>query len=511
MLVAWVFQPTGLSAQTTRPAGAPDSLSRALDQLLTGEQRSWQVVGGGLAILQGDTVLYAQGIGFRDREHQLPVTPTTIWGIGSCTKAFTATAIGKLVEQGKVAWDQPVRTYLPDFQLADNHATRHLTVRDLLSHLSGLPGHNLLWISTGFSEEAVYQRLRYLPSTADLRQKYQYSNLMYLVAGRLIERVSGQPWPLFLQRQLLDPIGMRAVYVMPADGVKTGDFSLVYATAESQGETPNSSTSYPRASGSIHTNLTAMTNWMRLNLQRGRWQGKPVIADTVLAEIHKPQVITDAVGPFINESPAMYGLGWGMSFYKGIYQIHHNGGVLNFVTQLSLFPNHQLGILVWNNTGSQLFNAVVTNTVRDALLRLAPVDWSARAKKVVLERPLAASSTDSAAQPDGPPAHSLRAYRGIYTHPAYGELTIQGQGDSLRFRYYQTEGRLRHRQGDTFENLVSRPGIDQQWGNNQFVFGADASGRVVELTISPMPEAGLPISFSRLRSTPKADGPRVKR
>lgn len=157
-----------------------------------------------------------------------------------------------------------MRTYLTDFQLYDDHATHHLTVRDLLGHLSGLPGHNLLWLSTDFSENKVYRRLRHLPPAADLRQKYQYSNLMYLVAGRLIERVSGQSWPMHMRSQILDPIGMKAVYFMPDEAVKTEDVSL----------------------------------------------------------------------------------------YRGVYQINHNGGVLNFVTQLTLFPNQQVSTVVWNNTGS---------------------------------------------------------------------------------------------------------------------------------------------------------------
>ena len=474
-----------------------DSLRATLDRLLEIQQQAWQVVGGGMAIVSGTDVLYARGVGYRDRERRLPVMPTTVWGIGSCTKAFTATAIGKLVEQGKLAWDTPVRTYLPNFQLYDDHATRHLTVRDLLSHLSGLPGHNLLWISTGFSEEEVYRRLRYLPPTADLRQKYQYSNLMYLVAGRLIERVSGQPWSTFLRSQLLDPIGMKTVFVMPADAVKTGDFSLVYATPDSKGETPYSTTAYPRASGSISTTLTDMTKWMRLNLQNGQWQGTSVIADTVLAEIHKPLVITDGAGPFTSESPSMYGLGWGMGLYRGVYQLNHNGGVLNFVTQLTLFPDRQLGVVVWNNTGSLLFNAVVTNTVRDILLHFAPVDWLGRAKKVAQNRAVSAVPASLPNPPVTPPARTLLAYGGTYAHPAYGDLTIWPQGDSLRFRYYRTEGTLRHRRSNVFENTGSNLQIDQEWGSNQFIFQPDAAGRMTRVTISPMPEAGMDIPFFR--------------
>ena len=158
-------------AQRTSAIAQEDSLRTSFDQFLETQRQAWAVVGAGVAIVKGADILYMRGVGYRDRERQLPVTPKTVWGIGSCTKAFTATAIGKLVEQGKLVWDEPVRTYLPDFRLYDNHATMHLTVRDMLSHLSGLPGHNLLWISTGFSEDEVYKRLRYLPPTADLRQK----------------------------------------------------------------------------------------------------------------------------------------------------------------------------------------------------------------------------------------------------------------------------------------------------------------------------------------------------
>ncbi|MBC8153388.1 MAG: serine hydrolase, partial [Bacteroidetes bacterium] len=357
----------------------------------------------------------------------------------------------------------------------------------------------LLWLSTGFSEDEVYQRLRHLPPTADLRQKYQYSNLMYIVAGRLIERASGQPWPTFLRSQILDPIGMKTVHFMPDDVVRNPDFSLFYPTPTSLGEQPYSTTPYPRASGSISTNLTDMINWMRLNLQQGNWQGKPVVADTVLAEIHKPLVITDASGPFVNESPSMYGLGWGMGMYRGVYQINHNGGVLNFVTQLTLFPNQQLGIVVWNNTGNLFFNAVATNTARDMLLNLPPVDWFGKAKKVADAQVTSGQSGGITNSQGAALPRSLSAYSGTYKHPGYGTLTIRQQGDSLYYQYYRTVGTLRHRRGDLFENARSSQKIDQSWGTNQFIFQPDTGGHMSRVTISPMPEADMPISFSRLQ------------
>lgn len=488
---------TNAVAQNSLSVRPDDSLRTVLDRLLENQRQAWPVVGGGMAIVSGENIIYMRGVGYRDREKSLPITPATIWGIGSCTKAFTATAIGKLVEQGKLAWDKPVRTYLPDFQLHDTHATQHLTVRDLLSHLSGLPGHNLVWLSTDFSEDEVYRRLRHLPPTADLRQKYQYSNLMYIVAGRLIERVSGQSWPAFLRSQILDPIGMKTVHFMPDDVIRSTDYSLFYPTPTSPGEQPYSTTSYPRASGSISTNLTDIIAWMRLNLQRGYWQGKPVVADTVLAEIHKPLVITDASGPFVNESPSMYGLGWGMGLYRGVYQINHNGGVLNFVTQLTLFPNQQLGIVVWNNTGNLFFNAVATNTARDLLLNLPPVDWFGKAKKVADASAARNQSGKIAASRNTIRPRALSVYSGTYEHPGYGTLTIRQQGDSLQYQYYRTVGTLRHRQADLFENARSSQKIDQSWGTNQFVFRLDTAGHVSQVTISPMPEADMPISFSR--------------
>ena len=228
----------------------------------------------------------------------------------------------------------------------------------------------------------------------------------------------------------------------------------------------------------------------------GKWQGTPVIADTVLAEIHKPLVITDASGPFINEAPDMYGMGWGMTMYRGVYQVSHNGGVLNFVTQLTLFPNQQLGIVVWNNTGNLLFNAVVTNTIRDSLLHLPPVNWFDKAKRAADKQAIAKQSIAPANRANTPP-RSLSAYGGTYEHPAYGDLTISQEGDSLRFRYYQTEGSLRHRRGDVFENADSNRKIDQEWGNNQFIFYPGSTGKISQVTINPMPEAGMPIRFSR--------------
>src|SRR5438552_12180302 len=201
LLLAPISARTVVAPAPRAPAPAPAPAARAtsralsgLDQFVTAQMTEWHVPGLALGIIQDGRVVLLKGYGFRDVEQKLPVTPRTLMAIGSNSKSFTVVLMGMLADSGKLDWDKPVRTYLPDFQLYDDFATREMTPRDLVTHRSGLPRHDGLWYGRSFNREELYRRLKYLEPSASFRSRWQYQNLMFLTAGYLVERRTGRSW-----------------------------------------------------------------------------------------------------------------------------------------------------------------------------------------------------------------------------------------------------------------------------------------------------------------------------
>ncbi len=191
---------------------APDVLTR-LDGFHDFVQtiiQKWKVPGAAIAIVKDNEVIFSEGIGLRDVEQGLAMTPQTLMPIASCTKAFTTAAMALLVDAGKLDWDTPVRHYLPTFKLYDMVATEHLTPRDLVTHRSGLPRHDLMWYENESTRQELFDRLRYLQPSKDIRTTFQYQNLMYMVAGYLVGEIAGQSWEDFVQQQIFDRLDSKA-------------------------------------------------------------------------------------------------------------------------------------------------------------------------------------------------------------------------------------------------------------------------------------------------------------
>src|ERR1044071_240608 len=271
--------------------GTPASLN-GFDGFVEQVMKDWHVPGIAVAIVKDGRVVYAKGYGFRDVKKGLKVTPDTLFAIGSCSKSFTATSLAILNGEGKFYWDKPLRDYMPDFRLYDAYATNQMRPRDLVTHQSGLPRHDLVWYGSPLSRNELYERLRYLEQNKPLHAKYQYNNLMFMTAGVLIERLSGNSWEDFVRRRILDPIGMKNTNFSVKDAQKTADFSLPYG--ETNGEVKEISFRNIDAigpAGSINSSVNEMTHWLMLQLGKGKYEGKQIIAEKDLAEVHTPQII----------------------------------------------------------------------------------------------------------------------------------------------------------------------------------------------------------------------------
>jgi CubicO group peptidase (beta-lactamase class C family) len=468
---------------------------------------AWDVPGFALAVVHRGEVILSDGFGYRDVERSLKVTPDTRFAIGSTTKAFTTMAMAMLVDEGVLAWDTPVRNYLPSFKLYDPIATERITPRDLVTHCSGLPRHDNLWVfSTGTRAELV-QRLQYIEPTWDLRAVYQYSNLMFMMAGYLVEQLSGCRWEEFVEARILSVLGMARSSPGLTSQPGFSDFALPYQQVDGAiRRIPFFSKDAVGPAGSMCSTANDLTRWLLLHLGRGERNGQALVSQENLRQMHTAQmVIRDAgqlaPGERLNESfdefgASSYGLGWRITPYRRHTLIHHGGQIDGFSAMVSFMPDEDMGVAVLTNRHETPFPYVATLSIYDRLLNLAPIDWSARIKAMVSAQATAAerSSAERAAsrRPGTQPSHaSLEDYAGDFEHPAYGIFCVIAQDGWLTARYGGQEFPLNHYHYDVF-TLTAGP--------DQIVlpisFFGDVKGNISHLSI-PLEPAVKDIVFAR--------------
>ena len=474
----------------------------------------WKVPGVAVAVVRGEDVLLAEGFGIRDRERKLPVTADTLFAIGSATKAFTTFTLASLVHDGALSWDDRVRDLLPGFRLEDPHAAAELTLRDLVTHRSGLPRHDLVWYGNRkISRDELVRRVGDLAPAAGLRERFMYNNLMYAVAGHVIETVTRASWEDNVRARIFTPLGMeRAVFsvdAMQADpdhavGYRENDDGVIermpYRPIRAMGP-----------AGSIDASAAAMARWMIMHLAGGRFEGRELISAGLLAELHAPQVVTGARPVRPDISPADYALGWFVETYRGHRRVYHGGHIDGFSALVSLFPDDRIGIVVLANADGSAFPEMAGRHAADLLLELDEVPWfdvglaeHAQARDMVTE---ARSRRSERRVPGTRPAHALDDYAGSYLDPGYGTLEIVHEGQGLRARFHALEVPLEHWHYETF---LGGAGGERVLENMTFRFETDDAGRVAAVHV-PLEAAVVPIRFSRQPDPALSDPGYLKR
>ncbi len=428
-----------------------------LDEYIAGEMDKWHVPGLAAAVIHDGEIIHQAGYGTRDLDHNQPVTPETLFAIGSCTKAFTAMGLALLVEDGLLDWDKPVRHYMPQFRLYDAFATEQMTARDLVCHRSGLPRHDAMWYGSTRSRWELFAGLQYLQPSAAFRYVYQYQNLMYMAAGCLIEAISGQTWEAFTQERIFDVLGMKNSLFSVNDADKAANAAKPHEIKDGAAKrVPFRNIDAIGPAGSIHSNLPETATWLRMHMQGGQYAGRAFVAEDQLRQMHQPHV---GMPPqpntsFVEIQHNTYGLGWAQQLYRGRVRVRHTGGIDGFITDVSFMPQENLGVIVFNNGGDALSHSVAMY-IYDCLLGLEPIDWRTRLKEI--EDKARAQVTEDTAKlraarkADTALSHPPGAYVGDYTHPGYGTLTVTKNGEGLQAVYNSTVLRLVHFHYDVFE------------------------------------------------------------
>ncbi|MGP0062888.1 MAG: serine hydrolase [Isosphaeraceae bacterium] len=441
------------SSLTMVPAYGADDAGKAamagFDAVVENAIKDFKVPGLAIAVVKDGAVIHARGFGRRDVDKGLPVTPWTLFAIGSCTKAFTTFVMGTLVDEGKLAWDTPVRTYLPGFRMSDPIATESITPRDLVTHRSGLPRHDLAWYNTRLTGKDVAARLAYFDATEPLRSKFQYNNMMFMLAGYLIERVDGRPWAESVRKRIFEPLGMTSSNFSVLDSQKAEDFARPYDEQEGQVRIiPFRDITAVGPAGAINSSVTDMARWVAVHIQGGKLDGKSIVGASVLAELHTPQMAIGVPSEKKEISAASYALGWVADTYRGHRRIHHGGAIDGFTAETCLLPDDRMGIVVLSNKDGSPLPSLIVRHASDRLLGLAPIDWLAegldRRNKALEAEKAARKQKGTVRRPGTRSAHPLEEYAGDYEHPGYGTLAIELHDGHLVSTYNGIRASLEH-------------------------------------------------------------------
>ena len=463
------YWPVLISAALAFPAQS-QTLPTDLDSYVQKVMKEFEVPGIALAIVKDGKPLLTKGYGVRTIGKPEKVDEHTLFGIASNTKAFTATSIGILVEEGKLEWDAPVIRYLPWFRLSDPYVTQELTIRDLLVHRSGLglgAGDLLWWPTSTYDRKEIAKRLQFIPLKTSFRSAYAYDNVLYLIAGEVIEAVSGQTWEDFVASHILAKVGMTESNVRHAEAGSGGNVATTHARVDGVVRPIAPFTSdNTNPAGGINTSATDIAKWMSVQLDSGRIAGGTRLFSPrttyQLWSIVTPIPIGGIPPGLEMLSPLRsnfngYALGFGVRDYRGYKLVSHTGGLPGYVSRVSMIPQLGLGVAVLTNQESGEAFESITWHVLDHFIQGAHTDWLAGFKKLhdMSEQRIAASDANTAAHRDSlsHPSLPLASYAGTYNDPWYGDITIRLEQGKLIMQFDHTPsllGDLEHWQYDTF-------------------------------------------------------------
>ena len=478
LLAFLLLLPARVSGQADPLAGLDEYILRALPQ--------WEVPGLAIAVIRNDSVIHARGYGVRELGKEGAVDENTLFAIASTTKAMTAAAIGMLADEDRLDWDDRVSEHLPGYQLADPFITHELTIRDLLTHRSGISRSDNLWIAGPFDRAEVLRRARYLPPANGFRAGYGYHNVMYIAAGELVGAVSGMSWDDFIAERVFAPLGMtrsttRAAVVETRDNV-AASHTNVDGRVEA---VPRRNYDNIGGAGAAFSSVRDMAQWIRLHLNGGTYEGRRLLSPATMRELHMPQVVirpdTATERMFPDTHLRAYALGWNVQDYHGHKLVHHSGSLNWTRTQIGMVPAEDIGVVVIANYGSSNLQLAVMYRVIDALLGLPARDWSAEYLEMARRaRERSAEAPGSERITGTTPSLALEDYAGTYTSELYGDIELRLEDGRLVLEYapdYVAD--LEHWHHDTFRASWRREGF----GRAFVTFGLDRRARVVRMEL----------------------------
>ncbi len=450
----------------------------------------WGIPGMAVAVVQHGEMVYAQGFGVRKLGGDEPVDENTIFGVASLTKAMTATALAMLVDEGKLHWDDRVRDHLPWFELSDAWVSDKVTISDLLAHRVGIGRMtgNRLRFMPGRDPQTIMDFLKYQELEASFRSGYVYSNMMYMVAGQVLEAVSGMTWADFISERLFSPLGMESAST--SINAITDDDNTAWPHQEIEGQVqviPRRNFDNVGPAASVNASISDMARWMILNLDTaGVFMGQELVSKDRMKDIFQPRQSIPLSDPF-TENISSYGFGWGLSNYEGYRIARHSGATDGMTSLLVLVPEKNLGVVVASNLFCT-FRPAVANYILDAMLEIdRDKDWHdhyfeeyATTKDAAIER---RNDIESARVTGTTPSLQLEAYTGQYHHKVYdnAEIRIAENGQLVMQLWDDPEmiADLEHWHYDTFRAKWRNTSMREKF----ITFGLNQLGEVTQMNV----------------------------
>lgn len=460
LLLLGLFFSTGLLLAQKGKNPAPPQPPISIGSLAEASFNTFKPTGLAVAVVKDGEVIYQGAFGKKDASKPEALQTASLFNIASCSKAFTAAALAILIEEGKLSWDDKVIDHLPGFRLADPWITAQLTVCDLLCHRSGLATFygDLLWYGTDYTDEEILARMRHLPLLNDFRAQFGYQNNLYMVAGLIIQKVSGLTWEQFVTDRIFQPLGMSDTrssndVLKPNQNLALGHIKGKVQTIYDFNGT--------KAAASIYSSVDDLTKWMRMWLSGGTLNGKKVLSPEAIRTLwsaHTPIPVSPTSEGWGVHFRA-YALGWNTYDYAGRKVIEHDGGMPGYISKVALVPEAGLGIAILNNGMDFQVNDALRFKIIDLVLHHTGKDWDAvytSFRKGGEAWELASAEARAKGQVQGTqPSLALTAYTGTYNDPAYGKATVIQQGDNLHLSFLPAKaifsGTMSHWHFDTFK------------------------------------------------------------
>jgi CubicO group peptidase (beta-lactamase class C family) len=454
---ALVAAPARAYAQQ-RSTRAPDMA--AFDRYVGKAVRDWNVPGLAIAVVKNDSLVFAKGYGVIEQGKPARVDEHTRFAIGSTTKAMTVTALAMLADEGKLSFDDKVIDHLPDFRLHDAWVTRELTIRDLLTHRTGLPGTDLLWLFDSYPTDEVFRRMRYVEPESSFRSHWEYQNVMYALAGKIVEQASGMSWADFVRTRIFEPLGMNETIPLVSELQGKPNVAVPHAEVDDSVQVVSIRTTDPIApAGSVWSSVHDMSIWMRFVLDSGRIGDRRLVKPETFREIVAPEMRAP-----MDEYPALrlaqphffsYALGWFVQDYKGETVWMHTGSIDGMCAIIGLLPAQRVGVYVLENLDHAELRHALMYRAFDMYEGNPPRDWSGDLHQLFADRrskaEAARAKRDSALAKNTRPTLTLQKYAGTYSDSTYGNVYITLSGDSLHFRFVKGDPQpLEHVEYDTF-------------------------------------------------------------
>lgn len=479
------------SVQFAHAQAAPLS---GFDEYVIKAIRDWEVPGVAIAIVKDDKIVLAKGYGVKKLGDPAPVDERTVFAIGSSSKAFTAASIAMLVDEGKLKWNDPATKYLPGFETYDPYVTRELTIRDLLSHRSGLERGDFLWYGTENDRDEILRRTRFIKPSWSLRSNFGYQNLMFLAAGQIVNKVEGKSWDDFITQRIFKPLGMTSSNTSIRGFKNDSNVASPHARFDDKIEPiawRNIDNIAP--AGSINSNVLDMAQWIRLQLGQGTYQNQRLFSSSAAKEMHTPQTIIPLAGNMAFLYPEAhfltYGLGWFLSDYRGKKVVEHGGAIDGMRAQVALLPEEKLGVVILTNMNGTPLPHILMYKIFDAYLEEnRQKDWSGellKTFKALQEQGKAAAKKQEESRiKDTRPSLAPEMYAGTYKSDLYGDVKVTNANGKLNIRFGPAfVSELEHWHYDTFRAKFRGAGETKSF----VTFGLNAQGKadLVTLDIAP--------------------------